>query len=205
SVTLAPVADDPTVAGAALAGRAFASEPAQAAQAVADAVRGFREGGVAPTAKHFPGLGGSTINTDDAPADVAGRPDLAPFAAAIEAEAPLVMLSHARYPALDAERIASQSRPIVEGLLREELGFRGVAVTDSMEAAASTATGTLEVTAERSIRAGVDLLLTTGRGSYLRIYRRLETLARRSPAFAARVREAAGRVRALQSDLGDRR
>ncbi|MDP9384363.1 MAG: hypothetical protein M3P50_03850, partial [Actinomycetota bacterium] len=198
NVSLAPVADVPTVPGSALAGRAFSSDIEAAASAVGEAVRGFREGGVAPTAKHFPGLGGATVNTDDAPADVEERPDLRPFAAAVEAGVPLVMLSHARYPAVDADRIASQSSAVVEGLLRDELGFRGVAVTDSMEAAAAVATGTLEATAERSIRAGVDLLLTTGRGSYLRIYRHLETAARRSPALAERVREAAERVGALR-------
>lgn len=199
NVALAPVADVPTVPAAALAGRAFSSDIETAAGAVADAVRGFREGGVAPTAKHFPGLGGATVNTDDAPADVAGRPDLRPFAAAVDAGVPLVMVSHARYPAVDRDRIASQSAAVIGGLLRDELGFRGVAVTDSMEAAAAVATGTLEASAERSIRAGVDLLLTTGRGSYLRIHRHLEATARRSPAFAARVREAARRVEALRA------
>ena len=67
--------------------------------------------------------------------------DLPPFAAAIRAGVPLVMVSHARYPALDRDRIASQSRAIIEGLLRGRLGYRGVVVTDSMEAAASLATG----------------------------------------------------------------
>ena len=141
TVTLAPVGDVPTVAGAALAGRAFSEDPQTAAAAMADAVAGWRAAGVASTAKHFPGLGGATVNTDDGPATVdrsraeLEADDLPPFAAAIDAGVPLVMIGHASYPALDPDRIASQSAPIIEDLLRRELGFRGVVVTDSMEAA----------------------------------------------------------------------
>jgi len=148
-------------------------------------------------------LGGATRNTDDAPVSI-GRSaealdeDLAPFRAAIAAGVPLVMVSHARYPALDPERIASQSPAIVVGLLRRRLGYRGAVMTDSMEAAAAVATGSLELTAERSVRAGVDVLLTTGRGSYLRIHRALLALARRSPDFRARVLAAAARVEAVR-------
>jgi beta-N-acetylhexosaminidase len=198
TVSLAPVADVPTVAGAALASRAFADDPDAASRAVAAAVRGWREGGVAPTVKHFPGLGGATVNTDDGPADVAGRPDLAPFRAGIAAGAPLVMVGHARYPALDARRIASQSPAIVQGRLRRELGFRGVAITDSLEAAAVARRAPVDLAAERSVRAGVDLALTTGAGSAIRVYRRLLATARRSEAFRARVRESSSRVQRLQ-------
>jgi len=108
------------------------------------------------------------------------------------------MVSHARYPALDPGRIASQSPRIVSGLLRGELGFEGVVVTDSLEADAVLRTGRLEQTAVRSVRAGVDLLLTTGRGSYLRVTRALEAAARRSARFAARLREAGARVERLR-------
>jgi beta-N-acetylhexosaminidase len=204
TVSLAPVGDVPTVGGAALAGRAFATEPGAAAAAMADAVEGWRAGGVAATAKHFPGLGGATVNTDDGPATI-DRPraaleatDLPPFAAAIEAGVPLVMVGHARYPALDGARIASQSRPIVQELLRERMGFRGVIVTDSMEAQASLATGGIETVSERAVRAGADLLLLTGQGSYTPVYEHLLALAERSPAFRARVRESAARVLALK-------
>ena len=107
------------------------------------------------------------------------------------------MIGHARYPAVDARRIASQS-PAVVGLLRDRLGFRGVIVTDSMEAAASLATGTVEAASERALRAGADLLLLTGRGSYTPVRRHLTAAARRSPALRARVREAAARVLALK-------
>lgn len=197
-VALAPVADVPSVPGSALAARAFSRDPQAAARAVTDAVQGFREGGVAPTLKHYPGLGGAAVNTDDGPATVAGPPGLRPFAAGIEAGAPLVMVSHARYPALDPRRIASQSPRIVDGLLRRELGFRGVVVTDSLEADAVLRTGTVEATALRSVRAGVDLILTTGQGSYLRVTRALEREGRRSARFAARLRTAGARVERLR-------
>lgn len=207
NVSLAPVADVPSVAGAALAGRAFSSDPVTAAGAVAEAVHGWLDGGVAPTVKHFPGLGGATVNTDDGPA-VVGRDavtlrsvDLAPFQAGISAGAPLVMVGHASYPALDGGHIASQSEVIVDSLLRRELGFRGVVMTDSLEAAAVQAVADVEPAALASVRAGVDVILTTGRGSYIRVYRALLAEARRSGAFRARVRESAARVLALQATL----
>jgi beta-N-acetylhexosaminidase len=127
--------------------------------------------------------------------------DLPPFAAAVRAGVPLVMVSHARYTILDRRRIASQSRPVIEGLLRDELGFRGVVVTDSMEAAASLATGPITATSERAVRAGADLLLLTGRGSYRPVYEHLLTKARHSASFRQRVREAAARVLALKAGL----
>ena len=204
TLSLAPVGDVPSVAAAALAGRAFATQTGRASEAVAAAVAGWRAGGIAATAKHFPGLGGATVNTDDGPATIARSraeleaADLPPFAAAIGAGVPLVMVGHAFYPALDRARIASQSRAILGPLLRDRLGFRGVVVTDSMEARASLATGSITEVSERAVRAGADLVLLTGQGSYAPVYGRLLALARRSPAFRARVREAAARVLALK-------
>jgi beta-N-acetylhexosaminidase len=205
TVALSPVADVPSVANAALAGRSFSRDPAEVSRALRSAVSGWRAGGVASTAKHFPGLGGAGANTDQSVVTIARSRrlletiDLPPFAAAIEAGVPLVMVGHARYPALDRSRIASQSPAIIDELLRDELGFRGVVVTDSLEAQASLATGGIEAVSERAVRAGADLLLLTGRGSYAPVYRHLLDLARRSPAFRARVREAAARVWALKS------
>jgi beta-N-acetylhexosaminidase len=204
TVSLAPVGDVPSVPGAALGGRAFSSDPDAASEAVAAAVQGWQTGGVAATAKHFPGLGGATVNTDDGPATVERsraqleESDLPPFAAAIDAGVPLVMVGHARYPALDPDRIASQSQAIVGGLLRDQMGFEGVVVTDSMEAQASLATGGITTVSERAVRAGADLLLLTGRGSYTPVYEHLVAEAQRSPALRARVREAATRVLALK-------
>jgi beta-N-acetylhexosaminidase len=207
NVSLAPVADVASVPGAALAGRAFSTDFQAAAEATAESVRGWREGGVAPTVKHFPGIGGAVTNTDDGSATIERSAqqirdeDLVPFRAAIEAGVPLVMAGHALYPALDGERIASQSQPIIEGLLRDELGFGGVVITDSTEAAAVQAVTGVQEAAVRNIRAGVDIVLTTGRGSYIQVYRALLAEARRDPAFRARVKQSAERVVALQQSL----
>ena len=204
NVTFAPVADVPSVRDAALARRSFSRDPDAVSASVRAAVRGWRGGGVAATAKHFPGLGGAPANTDDSIVTIRrtrgelDAVDLPPFAAAVAAGVPLVMVGHARYPALDRFRIASQSRPIVERLLRDELGFRGVVVTDSLEAQASLATGSITQVSERALRAGVDLLLLTGRGSYRLVYAHLLAAAKRSPELRARVREAAARVLALK-------
>jgi beta-N-acetylhexosaminidase len=205
NVSLAPVADVPSVDGAALGGRAFSRDPARAAKAVAAAVDGWRAGGMAATAKHFPGLGGATVNTDRGSATIAGGAptpaDLAPFKAAIAARVPLIMSSHARYPRLDSTYIASQSRTILDTLLRKQLGYEGVVMTDSIEAAAVRATGSTEQAAVRSVRAGNDIVLTTGDGSWLRSFRALLAEARASDSFRERVKTSAARVLALQNSL----
>jgi len=205
TVSLAPVADVPTVRNAAIASRAFSTDPAVVSASVSAAVRGWLAGGVAPAAKHFPGLGGASRNTDAAivtirrPEAALERVDLAPFRAAIRAGVPLVMVGHARYPALDPSHVASQSRAIIQGLLRDQLGFRGVVITDSLEARASLSTGSITKVAERAIRAGADLVLLTGRGSYQPVYDHLLAVARQDPAFRARVQEAAARVWRLKA------
>ena len=197
NVTFAPVAD--VAAGPVMRARAFPGEAGAVSALVAASVSGYRGTGVAPTAKHFPGLGAATANTDFAGATASAELD--PFQAAVAAGVPLVMASHAVFPALDPARPASQSHAILTGLLRGRLGFTGVVVTDSLEARAVVRHSSTPVAAVRSIAAGADLALTTGRGSYLPVLRALRAEQRRSPAFRARVRESAARVLALQERL----
>lgn len=199
NVNLAPVADV-AQPGSVMATRAFTGDvPEQ----VVEASRELAGAGVLPTVKHFPGFGRATENTDDAPVTIdASRAelerDLEPFRAAIEAGAPLVMASHALYPALDPERIASQSPAVLDDLLRGELGFEGAAMTDSLEADAVLARSSVEIAAERSLAAGADLLLMTGRGSWIKVFPHLLRRARRSPALRARIAESAARVARLR-------
>ena len=207
NVNLAPVADVATGA-AALGGRTFAGGPGEVAARTAAAVTGLRSGGVAATAKHFPGLGAATVNTDDGPVTISvpravlEDRELVPFRAAVRVGVPLVMLSHALYPALDGKRIASQSPAVVRGLLRRRLAFGGVIVTDSMEAAAVLARSGVADAAERSVRAGADLILMTGSASWNEVFPRLLARARSSPEFRGQVRVAAARVLALKRSLG---
>jgi beta-N-acetylhexosaminidase len=208
NVNLAPVGDVGTSAGSVMRGRAFPGDAGQVAALTAAAVRGYRGTRVAATVKHFPGLGAATANTDDEPVSLTRTPaqllgqDLPPFRAAIKARVPLVMASHALYPSLDENAIASQSRYVLQRLLRERLGFGGVIVTDSLEARAVTDRSGPAPAAVRSVRAGADLILTTGAGSHLRVLRAIIAEARRSPAFRRRVAESAARVLALKRDLG---
>jgi beta-N-acetylhexosaminidase len=209
NVVLGPVADVAAgTRGSVMASRAYPGEPARVAASVRAAVAAYRKAGVLPVAKHFPGLGGATTNTDQAAARV-GRTraqlsaDLQPFRAALAAGAPLVMLGHARYPALDAHHIASQSHVIATDLLRGQLGFDGVAMTDSLEAHGSLATtgGDVGAAAVRSLQAGADLLLMTGPGSLPLVRDAVIAQARRSPAFRARVLDSAAHVLALRRAL----
>src|SRR5215211_195796 len=188
NVNLAPVADVPRP-GSVMATRSFEGDERGIAARTRAAVRGLRDVGVAATAKHFPGLGGATVNTDDGPATIRTpiERDLVPFRAAIDEAVPLVMLSHASYPSLDSRRIASQSRAAVTGLLRRRLGYEGVVVTDTMEAAAVLARSGIAEAAERSIRAGADLILLTGSASWNDVYPRLVAEARRDRAFRSRI------------------
>ena len=212
NVTLGPVADVAAgTPGSVMAGRAYPGSSAAVAAAVRAAVAAYLRGGVLPVAKHFPGLGGARTNTDDAAARVERTraqlaADLAPFRAAVEARAPLVMLGHARYPALDPNRIASQSHAIATDLLRERMHFEGVAMTDSLEAQAALQTtgGDVGDAALRSLRAGADLLLMTGPGSFPLVRDALLAAARRSPAVRSRVGEAATRALALRRSLPTR-
>jgi beta-N-acetylhexosaminidase len=171
-------------------------------------VSGYRGTNVAPTLKHFPGLGEAGTNTDDGPVSISSplaalqTRDLPAFQAGIKAGAPLVMASHALYPALDRHNIASQSKPILTTLLRGKLGFRGVVITDSMEAAAVLKRSSLELASLRAVSAGADMLLLTGAGSFPRVYKQLLTGAKKSPKFRARIAEAAARVIALKRSLG---
>ena len=198
NVNLAPVADVATWPRSVMRGRAFPGDGAQVGRLVAATVRGYEAGGIHATVKHFPGFGRSTKNTDFEPATVPGRGDLEPYRAAIRAGVPLVMASHALHPELDPDRIVSQSRRTLTGLLRDELGFEGACVTDALEARAVLARSSVPSAALRSMRAGCDLLLTTKPGSYLPVLRALVASARRDPGLRGRLRQARGRITRLR-------
>lgn len=164
-VDLAPVLDVPAVEGASIASRSLGEDPARAGALGLAFGAALQQQGVAATAKHFPGLGLATQNTDLLPTSIdAGRAELdrglAPFRTAIGGGFDLVMVSNATYPTLDSEHPASQSSRVIAGLLRRDLGYDGVAITDDLGAGAITAAGIDEgEAAVGAADAGADLLL----------------------------------------------
>ena len=162
-IDLAPVFD---LAGPALGSRAFAADPGEVAELATAFAGGLQDAGVAATAKHFPGLGSASTNTDLEPTpiqltDAQLERELVPFRTAVRAGVDLVMVANATYSPLDPSRPASQSRAVIEGLLRRRLGFEGVVITDDLDAGALSTTGIDEgEAAVGAAAAGADLILT---------------------------------------------
>jgi len=161
---LGPVADvnsqpDNPVIGT----RSFGSDPGAAAAHVAAWVHGVQDSGVAACVKHFPGHGDTAEDSHlalpvlDVPLSTLRWRELLPFAAAIAAGTRAVMTSHIVVPALDAALPATLS-PAVLGLLRGELGFDGVIVSDALDMAGASASRGIPEAAVLSLAAGADLL-----------------------------------------------
>jgi beta-N-acetylhexosaminidase len=152
-------------------GRSYSSDPRVAAECGAAFITAQQKLRVAATGKHFPGLGAATAdqNTDLGPVtldvplgDLRGIDEL-PFRSAIAAGVRLVMASWAVYPALDPKLPSGLSPAIIEGELRRRLGFRGVTITDALEAGAIAAFGTPAGCGVLAARAGMDVLLCSAR------------------------------------------
>ncbi|MEU8813189.1 glycoside hydrolase family 3 protein [Actinoplanes sp. NPDC048796] len=148
--------------------RAFGAEAHLVARHSAAFVRGLQAAGVAACAKHFPGHGDTSVDSHhDVPLIDRDRQQLAecelvPFRAAIEAGVRVVMTGHLLVPAYDEELPATLSRRILTGLLREELGFRGLIVTDGIEMQGVRRKYGLTGATVRALAAGVDAICVGG-------------------------------------------
>lgn len=165
NLDLAPVADvwsNPS--NTVIAERAYSTDFNTAAMLIPSAVEGFHRGGVACTLKHFPGHGDTAEDSHYSTAivnkslDELRRNELLPFRAGIDAGADAVMMGHLTLPQID-EQPALFSYAIVTDLLRVEMGFQGVVMTDALEMAAITDSFTSDITAVKAVSAGVDMLL----------------------------------------------
>jgi beta-N-acetylhexosaminidase len=166
NVDLAPVLDvaQPQITDPSLRSRTFGSDPSVVAKVGVAFGEGLQAGGVVATAKHFPGLGRATVSTDQRPVTIAAttdqlQSDLGPFRAAVDAGLRMVMVSTASYPTLGSKKLAALSPSIVKGLLRTQLGFDGVVITDDLESPAVTSVTTPAAAATSALAAGDDLLL----------------------------------------------
>lgn len=166
NLNLAPVLDvapdpDDTFLGT----RIISSDAVVTSDIGAAIITGLHDAGCLSAAKHFPGHGGTSADSHattpvvDKSADELFEYDLVPFAAAVEAGVDVVLVAHIRYPALDAENIASLSPAIIGGLLREELGFDGIVMSDDFRMGGLTSQCPAGEAAVRFLLAGGDLIL----------------------------------------------
>lgn len=149
--------------------RSFGGDPEQVGDFVAAYIKGAHEGAMLTTAKHFPGHGDTGTDSHLGVAQVTGdrarleAVELPPFKRAIAAGVDAVMVAHVTVPALDAEpnRVATTSKAVVTGLLREEMGFKGIVVTDALDMAGLTRLFASDVgrAAVEAFNAGNDLLI----------------------------------------------
>jgi beta-N-acetylhexosaminidase len=198
-------ADDNPIIGT----RSFGTAPARVAAQAAAAVTGLQSVGVAACAKHFPGHGATNTDshlempTVDVPLGLLRERDLPPFAAAIAAGTRSIMTAHIRVPVLTGDLPATFSRPVLVDLLRGELGFTGVVISDALDMrGAAGIAGSTAKAAPRALLAGTDLLCLAGQCDQELVE---ETIAEIVAAVdagwlpVARIEEAAGRVAELSA------
>lgn len=208
NMNLAPVADLDAGSARVMRGRAFSADAALAALHVGLAVRGTQDAGILATVKHFPGLGRSTANSDFGAARVVAsetqmrETDLGAFQAAIDTKVGAVMMSHALYTGWGMSGVsgtipASLNQKFMQQILREEFGYQGIIITDSLNAKGlrDSVDGTVPQFCERAIEAGADIALVTGSLETAKLcQRRIAAAARSSSEMGALVRDAAERI-----------
>ena len=213
NVNLAPSVDVNTAADNPVIGiRSFGPDPDLVARHAAAAVRGLQAAGVAACAKHFPGHGSTSadshhgIVTVQASLALLRRRDLPPFAAAIAAGVRGVMPGHLRVPELTGDDPATLSAAALNGLLRGELGFTGVIISDALEMRAVSDLYGIPEAAVLAVAAGTDLLCfgrDAAEDSYLAVRRALSEAVAAGRLPAQRLAEAQQNVARLRAWLDE--
>jgi beta-N-acetylhexosaminidase len=211
NVAYAPVCDlASNPANLAIGIRSFGDDPAAVASFVGATVRGLRAAGMAVAAKHFPGLGEAAQDSHHELPVLAHdrgrleRIELVPFRAAVEAGADLVMSAHVALPAVTGSPglPATLAREVMHDLLRDDLGFRGLSITDALDMAALPQSDGQVVDVIAAIRAGVDLLLCAPAPATIeRIERALVHAASRRLFDQRELAASAARLGALRARL----
>ncbi len=205
----APVADVPVSTSSFMyqQGRTWSFESRKTSRLANAFALGLGDRGALATMKHFPGLGFAARNTDDFVVHIHATksklaPGLRPYRHAVANGVPLVMLSNAVYRAYDRSHAAGWSRAIGTNLLRGELGFHGVTITDSLDGAANTRGIATNALALKVAKAGTDMLLLTGsKASSRSVYRSLLEAARAGQIPHDRLAASYDRIVVLKAGL----
>lgn len=212
NMNLAPVADvNNNPANPVIGTRSFGEQPELVARMASAVAAGLQAEGVSAVAKHFPGHGDTAVDSHlDLPVigharERLDRVELVPFRAAVGAGIDAVMVAHVVFPAVAGDgRPASLSPDVVTGLLKGELGYAGVAMTDALDGmAAITDTYGVEEGLVLAVEAGADVVLVTESfGRQQALYRRLLQAVEEGRIPESRIDDAAGRVLALKERRG---
>ena len=210
NVNLAPVADIRPSDGGFIGSRAFATSASAVSSLATAYAHGLRAGGIVPVLKHFPGHGRASGDSHiilpvlGHDRDLLFDQDLRPFAEALRTGEPgMVMVGHVLVPAIDPKSPASLSGPVVDGLLRHELGFGGVVITDELKMRAVSEDRDVEQAATAALDAGVDLILSDySPAEHARVVAALASACERGDLSGERVATALARVLHLKSSFG---
>jgi beta-N-acetylhexosaminidase len=206
-LNLFPIADVATL-DSPIADRAFSDDAEVASEMAAAAVRGCRAAQLACAAAHFPGLGAASEDTSRAPAtvglDAAGLSarDLEPFRAAFEAGVPAVVLSLAFYSAYDPVTPGALAEPVATGLLRDELRFDGLAITDDLASGAVRSGYAPKAAAVAALAAGADMVQLGSPEDQAGVREAIVEAVEAGSLPQSRLAEAAGRVLELKRSVG---
>lgn len=209
SGVLAPTIDVGPSNGIAVGARAFSDDPRDVADYAKAVVDAYRAESLLTAPGHFPGLGSGTEDTRlglsqvGASLDELGARDLVPFRAAIRAGAPAITMSNGLYVTDDFIAPGSLSPALIGGLLRRDLGFRGIVITDDLADPGVTALTTTPEAAVAAIRAGADLVYVSGPPTEQQAAYDAVLKAARSGALAAgRLKEALLRNLSVKRNYG---
>ncbi len=205
---LAPVLDVHGVSGGVQESRSLGSDPARVAELGAAFIGGMQGKGCLACAKHFPGLGRTTLDTHrerprvDLSRQELEAVELVPFERAVRAGVAGMMVCHAVFSALDPDRPASLSPLVIEGLLRRDLGYQGLVLSDDLEMGAVAADLDPAAAAVAAYRAGCDLLLICKHHDFaLEALERLVALALAGEISPERIEQSAGRIARAKAGL----
>ncbi|TCC28007.1 glycoside hydrolase family 3 N-terminal domain-containing protein [Kribbella speibonae] len=187
--------------------REYGDTPEEAGQGVRAFVQGMRNAGIATSVKHFPGLGRVRGNTDFSSGVVdnvteRGDADLQPFADGIKAGTSMVMISTVTYTKIDPKNRAVFSPTVIQGMVRGDLGWRGVVITDDVGAAAEVAAVPAGERATRFVAAGGDIVINAKAGLTADMVGALVAKAQQDKFFAAQLTSSVRRVLTLKEDYG---
>ena len=200
TINLAPVADillhpENRVIGQ----RSFGADPHLVSEMVAATIEGLQGEGVAACAKHFPGHGATETDSHQAlpflerSREEMERTELIPFERAVRSGVAACMTGHLLCPSLDPDLPATLSSPIIQGLLRQGLGFEGVVISDDLLMGALASWGSVEERGKEALKAGVDLLLV-GKGTVQGLLDVLKAGLASGEISQERVEEAVSRI-----------